>query len=37
MKKHGKKFAAASAQIPVDRVYTIEEAIPLVQIGRAHV
>ena len=31
MKKHGKKFAAASAQIPVDRVYTIEEAIPLVQ------
>src|SRR3977135_3508411 len=31
MKKHGKKFAAASAQIAVDRVYTIEEAIPLVQ------
>ena len=31
MKKHGKKFAAASAQIPVDRVYTIEEAIPLLQ------
>src|SRR3954471_1470549 len=31
MKKHGKKFAAASAQIPIDRVYTIEEAIPLVQ------
>ena len=31
MKKHGKKFAAATAQIPIDRVYTIEEAIPLVQ------
>ena len=31
MKKHGKKFAAASAQIAVDRVYSIEEAIPLVQ------
>ena len=31
MKKHGKKFAAASKQIAVDRVYTIEEAIPLVQ------
>jgi len=31
MKKHGKKFAAASAQIAVDRVYTIEDAIPLVQ------
>src|SRR5580765_778680 len=31
MKKHGKKFAAASAQIPIDRVYTIEEAIPLLQ------
>src|SRR3982750_3760012 len=31
MKKHGKKFAAATAQIAVDRVYTIEEAIPLVQ------
>src|SRR5689334_2974595 len=31
MKKHGKKFAAASAQVAVDRVYSIEEAIPLVQ------
>ena len=31
MKKHGKKFAAASAKIAVDRAYTIEEAIPLVQ------
>ena len=31
MKKHGKKFAAACAHIAVDRVYTIEEAIPLVQ------
>jgi len=31
MKKHGKKFAAASKQIAVDRVYTIEDAIPLVQ------
>ncbi len=31
MKKHGKKFAAASKQIAADRVYSIEEAIPLVQ------
>ena len=31
MKKHGKKFAAATAQVAVDRVYSIEEAIPLVQ------
>ncbi len=31
MKKHGKKFAAANAQIAVDRMYSIEEAIPLVQ------
>ena len=31
MQKHGKKFAAASAQVAVDRAYTIEEAIPLVQ------
>src|SRR3954464_6794650 len=31
MKKHGKKFAAASAQIAVDRVYSIEDAIPLLQ------
>jgi large subunit ribosomal protein L1 len=31
MKKHGKKYAAASKQIAVDRVYSIEDAIPLVQ------
>src|SRR4051795_12535582 len=31
MKKHGKKFAAASKQIAIDRVYSIEEAIPLMQ------
>ena len=31
MKKHGKKFAAAQKQIAADRVYSIEEAIPLVQ------
>ena len=31
MKKRGKKFAAARAQIAVDRTYTIEEAVPLVQ------
>src|SRR5438046_2172666 len=31
MKKHGKKFAAALKQIVPDRVYSIEEAIPLVQ------
>jgi large subunit ribosomal protein L1 len=31
MRKRGKKFAAARAAIPVDRTYTIEEAIPLVQ------
>jgi large subunit ribosomal protein L1 len=31
MKKHGKKFAAASKQIAVDKTYSIEEAIPLVQ------
>src|SRR5918911_843927 len=31
MRKRGKKFAAASAQIAVDRTYSIEEAIPLVQ------
>ena len=31
MKKRGKKFAAARAAIPVDRNYSIEEAIPLVQ------
>src|SRR5205823_11408201 len=31
MKKRGKKFTAARAQVAVDRQYTIEEAIPLVQ------
>ena len=31
MKKHGKKFTAARAAIPIDRTYTIEQAIPLVQ------
>src|SRR3954452_15277423 len=31
MKKHGKKFAAARAQVAVDRTYSIEEAVPLVQ------
>src|SRR6266852_2772723 len=31
MRKHGKKFAAARAQVAPDRTYTIEEAIPLVQ------
>ena len=31
MKKRGKKFAAARAQIAVDRTYSIEDAIPLVQ------
>src|SRR6059058_4848708 len=31
MRKHGKKFAAASKQIAIDRVYSIEDAIPLLQ------
>ena len=31
MRKHGKKFTAARAQIPLDRSYTIEDAMPLVQ------
>src|SRR5258706_6027480 len=31
MRKRGKKFTAARAQIAVDRAYTIEDAIPLVQ------
>jgi len=31
MRKRGKKFSAARAQIAVDRAYSIEEAIPLVQ------
>src|SRR5882757_4366964 len=31
MRKRGKKFAAARAQVAGDRSYTIEQAIPLVQ------
>src|SRR5471032_1406473 len=31
MRKRGKKFTAARAQVPVDRTYSIEEAMPLVQ------
>src|ERR1700732_259865 len=31
MRSRGKKFAAARAQFAIDRIYTIEEAIPLVQ------
>ena len=31
MKKHGKKFAAAKAQVGVDRSYSIEDAMPLMQ------
>ena len=31
MRKHGKKFTAARAQVAVDRSYSIEDAIPLVQ------
>src|SRR5579862_8810788 len=31
MKRHGKKFTAARAQVAPDRQYSIEEAIPLVQ------
>ena len=31
MRKRGKKFAAARAQVAPDRTYSIEEAIPLVQ------
>src|SRR6476659_434757 len=31
MRKHGKKFTAARAQVAADRTYSIEDAIPLVQ------
>src|ERR1044071_550447 len=31
MRKHGKKFTAARAQVSVDRQYSIEEAVPLAQ------
>src|SRR5205809_6259482 len=31
MKKHGKKFTAARAQVAADRIYSIEDAMPLMQ------
>src|SRR5437588_1241960 len=31
MKKHGKQFTAARAQVAADRAYTIEDAVPLIQ------
>src|SRR2546421_2079468 len=31
MRKRGRKFAAARAQVAVDRTYSIEDAIPLMQ------
>ncbi len=31
MRSHGKKYAAARAQVPADRLFTMDEAIPLVQ------
>src|ERR1700726_1774005 len=31
MRRHGKKFTAARGQVPVDRSYSIEEAVPLMQ------
>src|SRR6266480_2794045 len=31
MKKHGKKFTAARAQVAADRTYSIEDAVPLAQ------
>ena len=31
MRKHGKKFTAAKAQVGVDKTYSIEQAMPLVQ------
>src|SRR5213082_1660437 len=31
MKKHGKNFTAAKAQVARDRTYTIEDAVPLIQ------
>src|SRR5437762_13935080 len=31
MRKRGKKFTAARAQVAVDRTYTIEDAVPLMQ------
>ncbi len=31
MKKHGKKFTAARAQVAADRTYSLEDAVPLAQ------
>ena len=31
MRRHGKKYTAARAQVGVDRTYSIEDAVPLVQ------
>src|SRR5438477_11692067 len=31
MRKHGKKYTAARAQVAADRTYSIEDAMPLVQ------
>src|SRR3954466_15696997 len=31
MRRHGKKYTAARAQVGADRTYTIEDAVPLVQ------
>jgi len=31
LKKHGKKYTAAKAQVGVDKTYSIEQAVPLVQ------
>ena len=31
MRKRGKKFAAARAHVAIDRTYSIEDAIPLMQ------
>jgi large subunit ribosomal protein L1 len=31
MRKHGKKFTSARKEIPVDRTYSIEDAVPLMQ------
>src|SRR3954471_5657738 len=34
MKKHGKKFTAARAQVAADRAYSLEDAVPLAQKGK---
>src|SRR6185436_17697264 len=31
MRRHGKKYTAARAQVGADRTYSIEDAVPLVQ------